>query len=53
MNQQENSEIINSINEIKNALCNFNERPNQEKKNILILSFTSLPFVCLRALTGE
>lgn len=32
MNQQENSEIINSINEIKNALCNFNERPNQEKK---------------------
>lgn len=32
MNQQENSEIINSINEIKNALCNFNQRPNQEEK---------------------
>lgn len=32
MNQQENSEIINSINEIKNVLCNFNQRPNQEEK---------------------
>lgn len=44
MNQQENSEIINSINEIKNALCNFNQRPNQEEK--ISFSFSlSLPYL--------
>lgn len=48
MNQQENSEIINSINEINmHFVISTKDQIKKKKKIILFLSFSSLPSLCM------